>query len=261
MKKNELPKVIFTLPSIAQEARTLKSFCAPRATGWDWSHVVYNRHPELKEKLADLTDQKKIYTACYAYAKWYRKEHAKDFKKALAQHRQKWEPIEKEFLQTLCEHFETKYPAKRKLIRGYVSMVPIYPRSIEGWYFNVSYFVPGRVLEIACHEIVHFLYFKKWFEVFPDTKKEEVNSPHLVWRLSEILAPVFLNEHPTFKKYFDRKQNTYKEFQKIRIEGKQPMTVFSQLYRKHLKSKDPFEEYLQVCWVVAKKHEKVLMGV
>ncbi len=258
--KNKLPKVIFSLPSIAKEADTLQSFCAPRPTGWDWSHVVYKRHPQLKEKLENVSKQKEIYTACYSYAKQYRKEHAKEFQDALKINIQKWELVENEFLQTLSNHFEIKYPAKRKTIRGYVSMVPIYPRSIEDWVFNVSYFKPERALEISCHEIIHFLYFAKWQELFPETKKRELDSPHLVWRLSEILAPIFLNEHPLFKTYFDKKQNTYKEFQVLRIEGKSPMTFFGNIYKKHLKSKAPFEEFLKACWSEAKKHKKVLMG-
>lgn len=257
--KDTLPNVIFTLPSIVQEAKTLQYFCALRPTGWDWSAPVYRRHPDLKLALSGITGHKAIYAKCYAYAKKYRKDNVENFQKAVQQNMQLWKPIEREFLQTLSDHFEIKYPSKHKIMRAYVSMVPIYPRSLSGWYFNVSYFAPERVRVIACHEIVHFLYFAKWLEVFPDTKEREMDSPHLVWRLSEILAPVFLNEHPLFKTYFGGKQNTYSEFQKVRIAGKKPLDFFTQLYRKHLRSKAPFEAFLKTCWVEAKKHEKVLM--
>lgn len=257
---NILPKVVFSLPSITKEASTLQHFCAPRPTGWDWSGAIYRRHPDLETALSDVTNSEEIYLQCYKYAKKYRRNNTKNFNAALQKNRKTWEPVEKEFLQTLSDHFEIKYPAKRKVIRGYVSMVPIYPRSLERWDFNVSYFAPEKVRGIACHEIVHFLYFAKWLEVFPNTKKEEMNSPHLVWRLSEILAPVFLNKHPVFKTYFDKKQNTYKEFQKLRIAGKQPTTFFGNIYKKHLASKAPFDEFLKTCWTEAKKHEKILMG-
>jgi hypothetical protein len=260
MQKNHLPTVKFKLPTIKKEAEVLAIFLHPHSGGWAKNKYIFGRHPELGTQLVGVTDPERTYDVCYSYTKEFRSVHAKEFEKALATNERLWRPIEKPYLKTLREHFDIDFPTHRKVMSAYVSMVPIYPRWLKDWSFNVSYFVPERVREIACHEIQHFLYFKKWLQVFPDTKYEELNSPHLVWRLSELVDPVILNEHPEFKKLFSKKQETYKHFQKIRIDGWQPTTHLARMYRKHLKLDEPFETFLQDIWAFAQKHRKVLMA-
>ena len=55
------------------------------------------------------------------------------------------------------------------------------------------------MIEVSAHEILHFLWFKKWKEVFPETGLKEYESPHLVWRLSEIMDPIILQCQPKIK--------------------------------------------------------------
>lgn len=256
----QLPHVEFLIPSPAQEARVIGWFCGARPTGWDWSHKVFARHPDLETMLHGLTDKTQRNRVFHTYAKQYHRTHADAFEHARLAQETEWGNIEGLFLKTLSDHFETGYPPRRKVIRAYVSMVPIYPRWLDTWSFNVSYFNPARVKGIACHEILHFLYFKKWMEVFPDTNPEEQNQPHLVWRLSEILDPIILNEHPILCELVGAPQSTYAEFDRIRIAGARPFTHFTRLYRRHLKSGRPFADFLRDAWAEAQKYEAVLMG-
>jgi hypothetical protein len=258
MVKTHIPTVKFLMPSIPREVGVLTYFLTPDLASNNWRNVVFNRHPELEEMVIGLTDKDEINKQCLWYVKKYRREHEADFEKSLKENEKLWKTIEKEYLETLSEHFEISYPRHRKVMKAYVSIIPIYPRYLSDWSFNVSHFVPDRVKEIACHEIQHFMYFKKWLEVFPETKFEEFNHPHLVWRLSELIAPVILNEYPEFKKLFTRKQQTYKHFQKIRIKGKQPTTHLALIYRRHLKSGNSFDEFLKEIWQFAKENEEFL---
>ncbi len=238
----------------------LRKFLAIDGTGWDKSGYIYGRHPDLETRLKGVRNGDDRYQVIHEYVRQYRRNNADDFQAALRRNEALWRPIESEYLQTLSEHFETPYPSRRKIIRAYLSLIPIYPRWLDTWEFNVSYFRPERAREIACHEILHFLWFKKWREVLPETRKEECNSPHLVWRLSEIVDPVILNEHPVFKKYFDHKQQTYQHFQRIRIDGMQPTTYFARLYRTHLRSAAPFADFIHLVDQDGKKHASAIMG-
>ena len=260
MSKIHLPTVTFQLPTISREAGVLTTFLHPGPDGWKKNEYIYARHPELELLLRETTNPEQTFKICFKYVKEFRSRHASEFVAALKKNQALWRPVEKKYLETLSTHFETDFPARRKVMRAYVSLIPIYPRWLDEWSFNVSYFVPERVREIACHEIQHFLYFKKWLEVFPKTKHEQFNSPHLVWRLSELIDPVILNGHPEFKKLFNKKQLTYKHFQKIRINGKQPTTHLAIIYRKHLRSGTPFDEFLREIWQFARDNEKVLMS-
>ncbi len=257
MQKAHIPKVRFELPTIDREAKVLVMFL--RSGPEAWKKHIYERHPELTVALRGVTDVDEIYKVCYVHARRFRHDHAQEFRKALRDNEALWHPIEEEYLKTLREHFEIDYPSHRRVMRAYVSMVPMYPRWLSQWSFNVSYFQPDRIREIACHEIQHFLYFKKWLEVFPETTYKELNRPHLVWMLSELVAPVILNEHPEFSKLLTRKQETYKHFQKIRVDGKQPTTHLARMYRKHLRSGAPFESFLREIWEFAQTNKEALL--
>ena len=98
-------------------------------------------------------------------------------------------------------------------------------------------------------------------EVFPKTKKEELNNPHLIWRLSEILDPIILNHNKDIQEIFKSKHWHYYEFQKIKIGKKTMVKYFEDLYKKHLKSGRSFEEFLKISWTETKKHKQIIENI
>lgn len=253
-------KVKFKLPTIKREAEILTSFCKPRKTGWDWSGKVYKNHPELREILKDKNPDE-YYKYVQKYSGDFIKKNKKKLDKLVKKYQKEWNKINNKYLEILSKHFETDYPIDRKIINAYVSMVPIFPRFLDEWSFNVTSKNPDFMIPIAMHEILHFLYFKKWMEVFPKTKKEELNNPHLIWRLSEILAPIILNNNKDIQKILKYKHNHYSEFQKVKIGKKTMIKHFENLYKKHLKSNELFEEFLKISWVETKKHKKIIENI
>jgi len=250
-------KVKFKLPTMKREAEMLTVFCKPKRTGWDWSYKVYRNHPELEEILKDKKHNE-LYRHIYKYSKNFIKKNEKKLNKLTTTYQKEWDKINDKYLKILSEHFETDYPKNRKVISAYVSIVPIFPRFLDEWGFNVSSRNTRMMIPISMHEILHFFYFKKWVEVFPKTKRKELDSPYLVWRLSEILDPIILNHNKDIQKLFKHKHNHYSEFQKIKIGKKTMIEHFEDLYKKHLKSNQSFEEFLKICWSEAKKHRKII---
>jgi len=250
-------KVKFKLPTIKREAEMLTVFCKPKKTGWDWSHKVYRNHPELKEILKDKKHIE-FYKHVYKYSRDFVGKNKNKLNKLTTAYQREWGKINDEYLKILSEHFETDYPKNRKVISAYVSIVPIFPRFLDEWGFNVSSRNAHMMIPISMHEILHFFYFKKWVEVFPKTKRAELDSPYLVWRLSEILDPIILNHNKDIQKLLKYKHNHYSEFQKIKIGKKTMIKHFEDLYKKHLKSNQSFEEFLKICWSEAKKHRKII---
>lgn len=231
----------------------LAMFCQPRKGVWDWSDVIYRNHPELKDILKDKKSSE-FYTYTLKYARACVKKRKKELKGLVTKYQKEWDKINDPYLKILSRHIETEYPKGRKVITAYVSIVPIYPRFLDEWAFNVSSKKPEMVIPISMHEILHFLYFKKWMEVFPKTKRKELDAPHLVWRLSEILDPIILDNNPDIQALLKHKHGHYSEFQNVKIGKKTLIKHFEDLYRKHLKSKQPFEYFLKICWSEALKH-------
>jgi hypothetical protein len=257
---SKLPKVKFKLPTIKREAEVMMFFCKPKKGRWDWSKIIYKNHPELREILKDKKSDE-YYKYVHKYSSSFIKKNRKKIEKLVKEYQIQWDKINDSYLKVLSEHFETDYPADRKIITAYVSIVPIYPRFLDRWSFNVTYKNIDFAIRISMHEIVHFLYFKKWMEVFPKTKKEELNSPHLIWRLSEILDPIIINHNKDIQKIFKSKHWHYYEFQKVKIGKKTMIEYFENLYKKHLKSGKSFEEFLKISWSETKKHKKIIGNI
>lgn len=253
-----LPKVKFQLPSIKKEAQMLRSFCHPRPTGWDWSQRIYKRHPELEEIVRGAKDKDEFLKRCNKYAKTFIKQNKKELLNSTNNFQKDWDKIGPKYFKILSQHFETDYPKNIKIIRAYVSIVPICPRFLDEWSFNVRYEKPEQMRKIAMHEIMHFLHFKKWMEIFPKTKRKELDTPYLVWKLSEILAPIILNNHPQIQKMVKTHSAGYQEFQNIKIGGKKLIPYFENLYQKHLKTNHSFEHFLKLCWGKTQQYRAII---
>ena len=253
-----IPKVRFLLPTIKREAYFLHNFCRPRPTGWDWSDRVYKQHPELKEMVNGIKNEDEFFKLSYKYARKFIKEHKDELEKVKREFQKDWDKVGDKFLRILSSHFETDWPRNKKIIMAFISINPICPRFLDKWSFSVRYKRPEYLKKIVCHEIIHFLYFKKWKEVFPKATRKSFDSPHIIWKLSEILAPIILNYHPEIQKIVKIYSPGYKEFQDIKIGNKKLIPYFEDLYKKHLKNNQSFEDFLRLAWENIEKHKDII---
>lgn len=254
-------KTVFTLPSIKREAETLLYFCSSSNSTWDWSGIVYKNHPQLEIVLKGAK-KKDRYPIVYAYTKTFINNPTQRLRlhRLVDEYQRTWDLVNDDFIKVLSRHFETKIPTQRKRMTGYISIVPIFPRDIDTWSFNVSSRNTSLLVPVTMHEILHFFYFKKWMEVFPKTKRKELDSPHLVWMLSEILDPIILNHQPEIQALHPHIHGHYSEFQELKINNVSVTKHFEKLYKKHLKGGDSFESFLRTCWDEMVLHKEVFKG-
>lgn len=167
-----------------------------------------------------------------------------------------WDKIGPEFLETLSECFETDWPNDKKEIIGYITNLPVYPRFLDEYKFCVGYENIPKSIETSAHEIVHFLWFKKWKEVFLEMERREYESPRLAWRLSEIMDPIILQCHPKIKELIKPKQWGYSSFKDIKIGDVGMTEYFKKIYLDSVSTGDNFETTLKKLWASAQKHEE-----
>ena len=167
-----------------------------------------------------------------------------------------WGKIGSEFLRALSEHFETEWPKDKPEIVGYITNMPVFPRFLDKYQFCVSYKNTADSIETTAHEILHFLWFKKWKEVFPEMDKKEYESPRLAWRLSEIMDPIILQCHPKIKKLIKPKGWGYSSFKNIKIGDVGMTEYFKKIYLDSVALGDNFETTLKKLWEEAQKHEE-----
>jgi hypothetical protein len=166
-----------------------------------------------------------------------------------------WDKIGAAFLEELSKHFETEWPEDKPEIVGYVSNLPVFPRFLDEYKFCVGYKNTAGSIETSAHEILHFLWFKKWKEVFPEIERKEYESPNLAWRLSEIMDPIILQCNPKIKELIKPKGWGYSSFKDIKIGDVSMTEYFKKIYLDSVASGDNFETTLKKLWEEAQKHK------
>ncbi|MGE5297601.1 MAG: hypothetical protein ACM3KM_00360 [Acidobacteriaceae bacterium] len=110
-------------------------------------------------------------------------------------------------------------------------------------------------MHIIMHETCHFLYFKKWGELYPKISKKKYEYPYVEWHLSELVAPIILNDHRV-QKILKGKTEFYPEHKRIKINGKSAPKYFTDLYNKFSKEND-FEGFVRESYKEINKHKKL----
>ncbi len=254
------PKVKFELAKINNDAHNLSSFCLPLKTGWDWSHYIYRVHPVLKEKLGKAKSRKKKLEIVKTYTKKIWKEEYEQLKTQKILFQTEWDKINDRYMNSLSKVLETDWPKERRIIYAMISINPICPRFLKNWTFSIFYLKRLTFMkETVAHEVLHFLYFKKWKEVFPDSKEKTFDAPHLEWHLSEILAPVILSDK-RIQTIIKSGAGGYAEYNKTRIGKRNLIQHFENLYKNSRKRKEPFAQFLQTAYKEAKKHKDKILN-
>lgn len=163
-------------------------------------------------------------------------------------------------MEALSEHFETEWPEDKPEIVGLITNLPVYPRFLDIYKFGVGYENIPKSIEASAHEIVHFLWFKKWKEVFPEMDRREYESPRLAWRLSEIMDPIILQCHPKIKELVKPKGWGYSSFKNIKIGDVGMTEYFKKIYLDSIAAGDDFTTTLKKLWAEAQKHEEEING-
>jgi len=216
----------------------------------DWKKYVFKKHPSLKKALGFRAKKDRLnFIKKYISVYWLKN------KKVIARNREtyekNWRKVEKNVFAEMENIMRTKFPKNRN-ITAYISINPICPRFLNEWIFNMFYkFSSRRAREIIIHECLHFLYFKKWQEMFPEAKKKTFDSPHIIWHLSELAAPIILND-PKMQKYLQLKAGFYGEHERVKIGGKTAPEFFNSIYKKSAN----FEDFIKTAYRAIKKEKK-----
>jgi len=249
-----LPKVKFIDISLSKEIDWIHGFLFQNE--WGWGKYILKKHPEIKKIFSFKTEAEEI-RFLRKYVIKFRKENQKLTEKNKIEYQKKWQKIEKDFFIILSEIMQIDWPKNKKIIKAMVSIDPICPRFLNNWSFSIFYNYKkiSHAMEVIMHESCHFLYFEKWRKIFPKSNLKTFESPHIEWHLSEIVAPIILNDR-RIQKLLKQKAAFYTEHKKIKIGDRTAPRYFTALYNKLVK-KDNFAEFMKESYQVIKKDEEL----
>lgn len=248
-----VPQVRYEKGSLDMEAELFYSF-AGKGRG-RWVDVINLAYPELIPMLATL-DEDEAKNRCLEFAQTLHVEHKDEIEIARIKLQSAWDVVGPKYLTILSEHLETEWSTEHPIITGYISVQPICPRFLNKFSFCVGYNKSiSSSVETSAHEILHFLWFKKWKEVFPEMNSGTYESPNLVWRLSEIMDPIILQCQLEIKELIKPKNWGYRSFELIKIGDTSMTAYFKQIYEDAVRSEVPFTEVMRQLWAAIQSHE------
>lgn len=246
-----IPTIKFEIASTDKEADLFCSF----SRGERFTNIFNKVYPELFPSLAGKNKEESV-QICKDFAEKQQKLHKDEMISFQQELQTAWEPLREKFLAELSNHFETEWPKDKPVIIGLISILPIFPRNINNHSFYIGHKNIQRMIEVAAHEIVHFLWYKKWSEVFPEISKDVYEAPHLTWRLSEIIDPIILQCNPKIHELIQPKHWGYTSFEKINIGDVKMIDYFKKMYLDSVNAGDNFATTMKKLWSEAQLHEK-----
>ena len=246
-----IPTIKFEIASTQDEAYMFNMF----SKGDMFTSVFNKTYPELFPSLGGKNKEESI-KICKDFAEKQQELHKEEMLAFQQELQTAWNNIATPFLTELAKHIETSWPKDRPVIKGKVSVLPVFPRNISEYSFFVGYRNIQSMIEVAAHEIVHFLWYKKWAEIFPEISRDVYEAPHLTWRLSEIIDPIILQCNPTIHELIKPKRWGYTSFEKISIGEVKMIDYFKKVYLDSVHTGDSFETTMKKLWSEAQLHEK-----
>jgi len=207
-------------------------------------------HPELHKDLAGKSDLEGKVILDQYLTKFYQ-DHQDQVETSIANVEKIWRPIEEKVGEALSKQCSTDWEGISDLT-AIVGITEICPRDLDAKVFQFFYLqYPFQALATTLHEITHFIYFKKWAELFPKDHKDSREAPHKYWHLSEILVSVFNNDEkmksliPDADVYGDpsyRNMPSNSELMDMSVHG-----YFEKKYLEFKSEGKSIEDYLKFC--------------
>lgn len=250
------PKVKFVNISLASEMEWIYHFLFKHK--WGWGDRVIKRCPKIK-KVKSFKKKRDRVRFLKKYIVFFWRENRTIINKKKIKCQKEWLETEKNYFKLLSEIMLTDWPKNRKVIKAKISICPICPRFLHDWSFNLFYnFKIKEMIEVIMHECCHFLYFKKWKEMYPKVSRKTFNHPHIEWHLSELVAPIILNDKRV-QELLKQRAHFYNKYSKIRINKKTAPEFFTKIYNKNIDKENGFELFLRQAYKEIKKHKKLFL--
>lgn len=120
-----------------------------------------------------------------------------------------WNKYNDSFFEALTKYLNINWPKEHNVIDVTVGIIPVCPRYLDDFSFSLHDDISDdQLIETCAHELCHFLWFRKWKELYPKYPKNEYEAPSLVWEYSEMVVEPILNSDE-ISKVFDNKKTRY----------------------------------------------------
>jgi len=248
-----IPKLVFeAVDNPDGMISIINQFLLHSGKGFNWSGVYAKEYPSFGRLISKVRDSEEVRKISGDFFRELYDSNLNRLKIIAKNFQKEWDKDGGKLLAALAEVTEKKWPKDCKEMKAWVSLNPICPRFLDERAFDVYWRKsPGEMKETCLHEILHFIWFEKWKEVFPIPIQRGFEAPHLVWKLSEMVPWTVLNDE-RIQKIFRHTPSVYEEWKFKQIEGKPLLEHIQGIYNQ----RKSFADFIKLSWKFVQKHEK-----
>ena len=209
-----IPKIKFRKMTKEENTDIIKWFYFRNNDFLDIQHYMLILFPELKNIDNNLSKEE-VYKKIEEVVTYNYKENETNIEEEIKRYDTIWSKYNDIYMKTISDYLNIDW-TNIDTIDASIGLIPVFPRNLDDHSFSLSIGVSkDTLIETCAHETLHFIWFKKWRELFPQCSKEKFNSPYLPWQYSEMVVDPILNSE-IIKKILPIKATAYNSFYEIK---------------------------------------------
>ncbi len=220
-----------------------------------WSEPLFYFYPELnRDYVQSLSKEEKEKYFEESFRKIYEEKQSVIDEKVVCYNKY-WEKCKPQIEAALSDAFELDSSEIFNDMKCNISLNPIEPRYLQDHSFDVFYLNSEKgAIGSAIHEIIHFVWFYVWNQIFADSY-EEYETPSLKWILSEMIVESVMKDPrlSSINPYFEREQGgcIYPYFFDMKVGEQYVLDVLDEMYQNQ-----PIREFMKNSYAYCEEHEK-----
>lgn len=227
----------------------------PRETNHS-PQTILTEYPILEKRLSNIQSTEEKTKITNKFFRHIQKDIKGKTIKSMNTFQKTWNSIEENAMNAISQVIETPWPKHLQNFTTNLTFLPVNNQqsTVNGQQFTKDLYYKSNVQEMKdtiIHELIRFLYFEKWKQIFKKTPQEHFESPHLEWEMSKIVIKAILNDNK-IQKITRLKPQTYPEYENIIINDNLLLNHIDKFY----KEKTSFEDFLKTTWKFIQKNQQ-----
>ena len=246
-------EITFVNPGVEYMIERIMAFQTENESAF-WSEPLYHFYPQLDKVYATSLPfpERKEYIERTMRAVYIDLEDTINEKVALYSHH--WAVCKEQITAALSDAFGVDCASLFNDIRCNVSLNPIEPRFLKERCYDTFYLNSERgAIGGGIHEIVHFVWFYVWNQLFEDSY-DEYERPSMKWILSEMIVESVMKDErlSSINPYFSREHGgcIYPYFFDMVVDGKLILDMLDSMYRSQ-----SIEDFMRNSYTYCLEHE------
>ena len=228
-----VPKIIFREMTLEENINLIKWEYFEKKGPLNIHNIVVNWFKELKDLDENLSKDEIEKNIEDVVTKYYIKNE-ESIKKEVKRYNEIWSQYNDVYFKTLSEYLNISWPTNHEVIDAQVGLMPVFPRYLDSFGFSLRIGLPEEVLiRISAHETLHFLWFHKWKELYPECPRREYDTPFITWEYSEMVTDPILNSKE-IKEILKIDEKAYNSFYEVKDGNNYMMDELKKIYESKL---------------------------